>query len=152
MFGKVIQLEQLCSVRHLGLDFTRAARLPGDTVTSQQWCLSPRDRVCMVIAADSHFGAWCRSLGYEFGEVRADHVDRIRNMETLSKVLCVSFKMVSVLITYIKNIMVTRHPQYQVPTTDPMRESLSVSPGICCRISTGLCVFLPSPYSPASPH
>ena len=45
----------------------------------------------MVIVAGSHLRAWCPSLGNDFGEVCADHLDIIRNMETISKVLCVSF-------------------------------------------------------------
>ena len=45
----------------------------------------------MVIGAGSLFRAWCPIVGYDFSEVRAGHLDSIRNMETISKVLCVSF-------------------------------------------------------------
>jgi len=46
----------------------------------------------MVIGAGSHFRAWCPGWGYDFGAVCADRLDSIRNLETISKVLCVSFK------------------------------------------------------------
>ncbi|XP_073082424.1 uncharacterized protein [Manis javanica] len=38
------------------------------------------------LKAGSLFRAWCPIVGYDFREVRVDHLDRIRNMETISKV------------------------------------------------------------------
>ncbi|XP_073084383.1 uncharacterized protein [Manis javanica] len=37
------------------------------------------------LKAGSLFRAWCPIVGYDFREVRVDHLDRIRNMETISK-------------------------------------------------------------------
>ena len=56
-----------------------------------QWCLFPRDRVSMVIGAGSLFTALCPSRGFDFSEVCADRLDSIRNLGTISKILCVSF-------------------------------------------------------------